>query len=166
MRDSHTLLSETEGPKKQKTILVILAWLLVASWAALIFYMSSNTGSDLSDEMGFFSQIYQQLNVFQENIFGPGVDVMSPIAHFSEYLVFGILLANALRQHMPLRRACIVAIVCASAYGVTDEFHQYFVPDRMCDPLDWLVDTIGASIGVGVFSLIVNRHVKKDASVT
>ena len=37
--------------------------------------------------------------------------------------------------------------VVASLYGMTDEFHQYFVPDRACDPLDWLIDTCGATLG-------------------
>ncbi len=43
--------------------------------------------------------------------------------------------------------AVVLAIVCASLYGVTDELHQYFVPGRACDPADWLVDTCGAALG-------------------
>jgi VanZ family protein len=37
--------------------------------------------------------------------------------------------------------------VLASAYGITDELHQAFVPLRMPDPMDWLVDTVGAAVG-------------------
>ncbi|MFR1640703.1 MAG: VanZ family protein [Eggerthellaceae bacterium] len=89
--------------------------------------------------------MYRNLHAVQESLFGPGVDLLSPAAHFGEYALLGFLLANALRQHMPLKRACLAAIACASLFGASDEFHQYFVPERMCDPLDWLVDTCGAS---------------------
>jgi VanZ family protein len=40
------------------------------------------------------------------------------------------------------------AVLLSSAYGVTDEFHQRFVPNRMPDVHDWLADTAGALIGV------------------
>lgn len=43
--------------------------------------------------------------------------------------------------------AVLLAVACASLYGVTDELHQYFVPGRACDPADWLVDTCGAVLG-------------------
>ena len=32
-------------------------------------------------------------------------------------------------------------------YGVTDEFHQHFVPMRTPDVADWGMDTIGATTG-------------------
>ncbi len=44
-------------------------------------------------------------------------------------------------------RALLVAIVLATLYGVTDEFHQSFVPNRNTDPKDVLVDFLGATAG-------------------
>ena len=37
-----------------------------------------------------------------------------------------------------------VAAVLASAYGVGDEVHQWFVPGRQFDPRDMLADAVGA----------------------
>ena len=141
---------------------VAASWALVVLWAAFIFFMSSNTDSGLNEELGFFSQIYQTMKDVQAQLLGPGVDVLSSIAHFCEYTAFGALLANALRHHMPLRRACLAAIVCASLYGVTDEFHQLFVAGRMCDPADWLVDTLGAGLGSGLALLGLRRWGKRS----
>lgn len=112
--------------------------------------MSSNTDSGLNKDLGVLSLFFQDLKGLQAQLFGPGVDVISSIAHFCEYAVFGALLANALHCHIALKRACLVAIVCASLYGATDEFHQLFVDGRMCDPMDWLVDTMGAALGSGL----------------
>ena len=64
---------------------------------------------------------------------------------------------------MPLSRALLCAIIIGSAYGVTDEFHQYFVPDRSCDPLDWLVDTIAVSAGAFLCRIILSRALSKKA---
>ena len=44
-------------------------------------------------------------------------------------------------------RRCVAAIILATLYGVTDEFHQLFVPGRSADPYDVLADFVGASIG-------------------
>ncbi len=40
------------------------------------------------------------------------------------------------------------AVLLSSVYGVTDEFHQSFVPNRTPDVHDWIADTAGALIGV------------------
>lgn len=141
----------------------VVSWVLVAAWACFIFYMSSNTGDDLNAGLGIFSTIYNELKALSAQLFGEGVDLISPLCHFLEYALFGILLTNALHCHLPLPRAVAVAIVCASLYGASDEFHQLFVADRMCDPLDWLVDTAGAALGAGL-AFAVLRHRRRGPS--
>lgn len=44
----------------------------------------------------------------------------------------------------------LLAIVLATLYGVTDEFHQLFVPGRSADRYDVLADFLGASLGVAL----------------
>ena len=85
----------------------------------------------------------------QAAVLGPGVDLVSSLGHFCEYLVFGALLTRAVGvdRERSLAVAFAAAVIAASAYGVTDELHQLFVPGRMCDPADWLVDTVGAAMG-------------------
>ena len=43
-----------------------------------------------------------------------------------------------------------LAIVLATLYGVTDEFHQLFVPGRSADRYDVLADFLGAGLGVAL----------------
>jgi VanZ family protein len=47
-------------------------------------------------------------------------------------------------------RRASAAIVVATLYGVSDEFHQVFVPGRSADRYDVLADCIGAAVGVAV----------------
>ena len=44
----------------------------------------------------------------------------------------------------------IAAIVLSTLYGVSDEFHQLFVPGRSADPYDVLADSVGATIGTSI----------------
>jgi VanZ family protein len=41
-----------------------------------------------------------------------------------------------------------LATSIASLYGISDEFHQSFVPGRTPDVVDWLADTSGALLAV------------------
>jgi VanZ family protein len=40
------------------------------------------------------------------------------------------------------------AVLLSGLYGVTDEFHQAFVPGRGAAALDVGIDTLGAALGV------------------
>jgi VanZ family protein len=46
--------------------------------------------------------------------------------------------------------AGLAAIVLATMYGVSDEFHQSFVPGRSPDRFDVVADCVGATIGVAL----------------
>lgn len=122
--------------------------------------MSANTGSTINEGLGIISSIKTLLADAALALFGHAVDV-SPVGHFVEYFIFGILLCNALRFSVPLPRAIFFALILGSAYGVTDEIHQLFVPDRSCDPLDWLVDTVAVFLGASLFSLIKCKSAKR-----
>jgi len=47
----------------------------------------------------------------------------------------------------------LLAILLATCYGATDEFHQLFVPGRSADRYDVVADFIGATLGVAVGGL-------------
>lgn len=128
-------------------------WLPVVLWAAFIFFMSAHTGDDLSHGDGFFALVKQWLGGVQAALLGPDIDVVSSLGHFCEYLVLGALLTRAFGACRSRSFALVLglAVLTASAYGVTDELHQIFVPGRMCDPADWLVDTVGAAVGAFVW---------------
>ena len=157
--------------KIQRNTACIISWIAVVAMLALIFFMSSRSGIDIDNNTGIFSAVKQWLSAQAAALFGYEVDV-SPVGHFSEYLMLGAALCNALRFHLkpqgpagallvakPIdalsKWAPIVATALSSLYGVTDEFHQIFTPGRSCDPMDWLVDTIAAALGVLICYLLL-----------
>ena len=72
--------------------------------------------------------------------------------HTGHFIGYGLLGALALRafafRHDLTVAAAGRAIVLASAYGVTDEFHQSFVSNRTPAADDWIADTTGAAAAV------------------
>jgi hypothetical protein len=61
--------------------------------------------------------------------------------------VWGILDAKGCWSKWP----AWLAVLIVSAFGVTDEWHQSFVPGRDCDVFDWLADTAGAALAVTLY---------------
>ena len=79
---------------------------------------------------------------------GPPIVNVDKYGHF---LVYG-LLATLLCRLGHGWRAAGWAVLAASFYGATDEWHQLFTPGRSCDVFDWLADTTGAALAAGLYT--------------
>jgi VanZ family protein len=68
------------------------------------------------------------------------------LAHVAAYALLGGLILFALRRghNTPLPKAVLLAIVLATAYGVSDEWHQSFVPRRQAGLDDCAANAVGA----------------------
>ena len=81
----------------------------------------------------------------------PGImpAVTSNLGHFSVYFVLAIILWWALGGFdLEGRRRWLLAFGLTVLYGLSDEWHQSFVPGRQPDVLDVLVDSVGAICGL------------------
>lgn len=74
------------------------------------------------------------------------------VGHLLLYCGFGFLLARALvgglGQKVPLWVPPLVVLLSV-AYGLSDEVHQLFVPNRQFDLLDLAADAAGSALGAG-----------------
>ena len=111
-------------------------WGPVALWAGLLFFLSSR--SDL----------------------GPGGRIPDWVTHGTAYCALAMLLARALAGGFgrPLAGRCALAVVLAATfYGVSDEWHQSFVPGRDSSAADVAKDAGGALLGVWCFDRLLSR---------
>lgn len=70
------------------------------------------------------------------------------LAHFTEYLILGVLIMRALRDRRGWRvQHALMAIALATVYAVSDELHQHFVPGRTAAVGDVGIDAVGAIVG-------------------
>jgi VanZ family protein len=76
--------------------------------------------------------------------------ISDKVLHLVEYGGLSLLCYRAFRWaagEWGARHALWLAIVTATAYGLSDELHQVFVPPREADPWDLMADAIGAALG-------------------
>jgi VanZ family protein len=111
-------------------------WLPPIAYMALIYYLSAQ-----SNPMPEVTAV-----------------VWDKVLHFLEYGALAVLLARALLGEGLTAPATIVAaVVLTSAYGASDEIHQSTVPQRNADVRDWLVDSLGATVGAAAATGLARR---------
>jgi VanZ family protein len=105
-------------------------WGPVFAYCALIFALSSISGlPDLPAHMS------------------------DKVAHVLLYSGLGFLVARALSGGIgrPVSGGVVLAVLVAAAvYGLSDEVHQLFVPNRQFDLKDMCADAVGGVTGAGV----------------
>ena len=115
------------------------SWFPVVLWAGVIFGLSSIPGSRIPA--------------------GP-VSFSDKIAHATVYGILGGLAFRALARttSLRLRTAVLFATLIAVGYGISDETHQLFVPERSADPADVVADLLGGCAGALVASRVLRRR--------
>ena len=104
--------------------------------------------------------------------------VVRKCAHFAEYTLLGWSLALTVADYLERLRetrrdvpsgaqlgastkAQIIAPwLIGTAYAVTDEIHQYFVPGRSCEVRDVVIDSCGVLVGALIVAKLARRAPK------
>lgn len=114
-------------------------WAPVIAWMGAIFYLSS------------FPRL-------------PGAAIVPDwLSHGMAYGIGAVLIARALGAD-PARATAsvaVMAVLLATAYGVTDEWHQSFVPGRTAEVTDVVKDFMGAA----VFTFFHSRRGSRSGGV-
>lgn len=133
------LMPQADNALNQKNYLKIFLyyWLPVLAYMSGITYLSSLSSPE------------EQLPLF--------VPLNDKVIHATEYAILGILCFRAFEntgRSLGANHAFFLAVVTATLFGLSDEFHQWFVPLREADPLDFLADSIGATLGIIIWVTI------------
>jgi VanZ family protein len=82
------------------------------------------------------------------------------LAHFSEYYFFGCVICRWLLAEtcrFANRHFFALTIVIGTCYGLSDEWHQSFVPGRHATLWDALFDTLGIVTAAVTYPLIMKK---------
>ena len=135
------------------------AWLPAMAWMGFIFLMSAAPGDVSGEQSGLLLRIvlaaYSAL--FGGAQMSPEIldlihTLIRKAAHMSEYAVLALSFLYALRKN-EAKRPLVTALLLSALYAATDEIHQAFVPDRGPSPIDVMIDTAGAAIGLALHGL-------------
>ncbi len=108
-------------------MLKIINVTLLTTYCSLIFWLSSR--SSLPMPMFFAHQ--------------------DKLHHFGAYFIMGVLAWRVFNDYAKKPGLVfLLSLSFCSLYGLSDELHQSYVPDREADVFDWIADTLGASIAL------------------
>lgn len=148
----------------------IIKLVLVIAWMGLIFSFSSDNGDVSTKKSDSF--ILSIVELFYDRELSSNEEekwityLVTPVrkgAHFFVYLVLGILICNYLIEYINIgNKLKIMSILGSFIYACSDEVHQLLVPGRSGQISDVLLDTIGASIGVLLFTFIIRKWKKNE----
>ena len=107
--------------------------LLTCLWAGVLFYLSHQPGT-----------LTQPLFPLQDKF-----------EHLTAYAILGFLGMGSVRAMTHGYRPEQAWLVCLliGLYGISDEFHQYFIPRRMADGFDVAADIAGEDLGCPLVAL-------------
>ncbi|WP_339061391.1 VanZ family protein [Tepidibacillus marianensis] len=80
------------------------------------------------------------------------------VAYFGLSLTF----MWALTDRISTKKAMVLAVLFSVLYGMTDEWHQAYVPGRTPDIHDLVNDFIGATVGAFVFFYWMRKRRKTE----
>ncbi len=149
----------------------ILCWLLVIICMAGIFFFSAQNGEESGKTSGgvveailsIFVPSFDELDQQAKQQMIESVHSFVRIAaHFSSFALLGFSVYLALDNY-EIKHKILYSQVISSGYAISDEIHQYFVPDRAFQISDILVDSLGAICGI-LFCLLVKTIIKKIKS--
>jgi VanZ family protein len=98
--------------------------------------------------------------------FYPQVDIVNvdKILHMGIYGLLAMLcyisLIHTEKVNTFTANPLMWTLIIGSLYGVSDEFHQLFVPNRSCDFWDWVADASGVIIAVILIKNFLSKKMK------
>ncbi|QQR58976.1 MAG: VanZ family protein [Candidatus Melainabacteria bacterium] len=103
----------------------IMRWILVIVWMGVIFAFSHQANSSEKTAV-----VFGGFNIFARKL-----------GHISEFGALYLLLRQALRKHIDIKKATYLAVLLAILYAASDEWHQSFVPGRSACVEDVMLDS-------------------------
>ena len=107
-------------------------WMPFFCYVALIFYLSHQ-----SDPAGDLD-----------------LPISDKILHFFEYFLLIFFTLRAFRRSASERvrkNFILYSILFSLLYALSDELHQWYIPDRECSLLDFIADGVGIGVGTVIF---------------
>ena len=146
-----------------------LKGLLVLVWMVVIFCFSHQPAEEsIKLSNGFINNtiisVYEMFNgqvsdAKKEELIFKYSYFVRKIAHFTIYLILGILVFIYLNQYVENKSIIIYSLLVCFLYACSDEFHQYFINGRHCSFYDVLIDSTGSVISILLSSIrTLKRH--------
>jgi len=129
----------------------IIRWSLLILWMGVIFFFSSQTGMESSQNNALILRILSGMGIDLQWM-DPWVNinlVIRKLAHITEYFILAFLWIRALEdEKRSMAKTLLLSGIFSFLYACSDEWHQSFVPQRGPAFRDVLIDSIGIGLAI------------------
>ena len=145
---------------KKNLPLSIVSFIFCVFIMIMIFLLSYQSGEESAARSTGFYELFLRLTGFDfisHNMF-------RKFAHFTEYCALGFCFTSGF-TFSGIRSAGIAGGYFSFVYSVSDEIHQFFVPERACRIYDVYIDFGGILFGIilfGILIAVINRIFSKS----
>lgn len=145
---------------KNLSIKQVIGLLLIIIWMITIFLFSNQQGNASSVTSNKVTkeiiEIIPSTKHLEENqkkeIVKKVNPIMRKIAHYTIYLIGGILLMFFISTIVQSeKKSVLYSVLIGFIYAITDEIHQMFMDGRTAKITDVFIDTLGVITGVIIF---------------
>ncbi|MCK0470072.1 VanZ family protein [Halalkalibacter sp. APA_J-10(15)] len=130
-------------------------WIIAISWCLVIAMATRRPGLTGESTESFFDFIVFIDPEIMNYFFRKGVH----LASFGLLAIFFFLALDRIRRR---KIRYYGAWILASGYGVIDEVHQSFLPDRTASVLDVLINSLGACLALMIIHLCYISKLEKE----
>lgn len=114
-----------------------ISWIITILIAIVIFYLSSQS--------------------FEKGAPGPAFPWKAFLYHLLAFFFFAFFLTISMTKgNYKYKHLILIAVVIGMLYGISDELHQAFVPNRACTFQDFMTDSVGVMMAGVVHGLRIN----------
>lgn len=133
-------------------------YLLLIVWIALIFFLSAEGADSSQARSGVIVGILR--DSFSVDLADSFLSFLTrKAAHIIAYFILGLVIYSIIKTYeLTTKRAIFFSVIFAMLYAVFDEIHQLLVPGRSGEVRDIFIDTIAASVGIGMYYMHDRIH--------
>lgn len=157
--------------KKRIKKIIILGLFLVLS-SLIYFFSSQNGNASIGISDAFTETVIDKYSNISKETFTPKDKkklivksrfMVRKMAHFSLYLVLGILVYSFIKCYK-VKYPLLISITFCFLFACSDEVHQLFTPARTARFYDVLIDTTGCLCGMLLVKLFIKiKHVIQNS---
>lgn len=130
----------------KKVLTYFLPWFL---WLCLIFFLSSMPKDDSKQLSEWVLQLLSFFSLDIETLREYGITLLiRKLAHMTEYFILALLTLRLFSLKFTWNQLAWISLGFCFLYAASDEYHQTFVYGRVGTPVDVMIDTFGASLGI------------------
>jgi VanZ family protein len=151
--------------KRKQIIFRVVSTTLTVAMMIVIFFFSTEPAEQSDRTSGIISEQvirvthpdFQEKTEAEQNVIFEHVQhSVRKTAHFTEYMVLGLLIRICLESWFGTRKWSIpVSWMAGALYACSDELHQILIDGRSGQWTDVLLDSAGVLVGVLLASLII-----------